>query len=140
MLARVRDVHGPNAELDELCKQLYDKVIARLPRPLSVLKSIKPVLIHGDLRYGNCCTDNATGKPIVFDACVFWAHNEYDIGTWRALRYRFGKSYIEASQKHFPISVLEEDHDDRHALYSIRYGWHSSIAYKSHLYGSGKTR
>ncbi|CAO1598012.1 hypothetical protein XANCAGTX0491_001789 [Xanthoria calcicola] len=76
MLAREQNVHGPWPELDELCEQLYDKVIPRLLRPLIVLKSITPVLVHGDLWYGNCCTDSATGKPIVFDACVSWAHNE----------------------------------------------------------------
>ncbi|KAH4029375.1 hypothetical protein HBI55_120970 [Parastagonospora nodorum] len=133
MIAREQDVHGPDAAMDRLCKQLYEKVIPRLLRPLTVLKSITPVLVHGDLWYGNCCTDNATGRPIVFDACVFWAHNEYEIGTWRALRYRFGKSYIKAYQKHFSISVPEEDHDDRNALYSIRYDLHSSIAYSSSL-------
>ncbi|KAF2649449.1 hypothetical protein K491DRAFT_721643 [Lophiostoma macrostomum CBS 122681] len=133
MLERERNVHGPNDELEDLTGKLYDSVIPRLLRPLTVLKSITPVLVHGDLWYGNCCTDNATGQPIVFDACVFWAHNEYEVGTWRALRYRFGKSYIKAYQKHFPISVPEEDHDDRNALYSIRYDLHSSIAYSSSL-------
>ncbi|KAK8867654.1 Fructosamine kinase-domain-containing protein [Apiospora arundinis] len=133
MLQREEDVHGPDPELSVLCEQLYDKVIPRLLRPLTVLKSIAPVLVHGDLWYGNVCTDNATGKPIVFDACVFWAHNEYEVGTWRAPRYRFGKSYIEAYQKHFAISEPTEDHDDRNALYSIRYDLHSSIAYRSSL-------
>src|ERR1700712_5583226 len=76
MLSLEKNIHGPNAELEELCQKLYEKVIPRLLRPLTTLKSIKPVLVHGDMWYGNCCTDNATGKPIVFDACVFWAHNE----------------------------------------------------------------
>jgi protein-ribulosamine 3-kinase len=76
MLDLERNIQGPSKELENLTEQLYEKVIPRLLRPLTVLKSIKPVLIHGDLWYGNCCTDNATGKPIVFDACVFWAHNE----------------------------------------------------------------
>ncbi|KAK7996733.1 hypothetical protein PG989_004773 [Apiospora arundinis] len=119
MLQREEDVHGPDPELSVLCEQLYDKVIPRLLRPLTVLKSITPVLVHGDLWYGNVCTDNATGKLIVFDACVFWAHNEYEVGTWRAPRYRFGKSYIEAYQKHFAIAEPTKDHDDRNALYSM---------------------
>lgn len=190
MLNLESNVQGPSEELEKLTEQLYQKVIPRLLRPLTVLKSVKPVLIHGDLWYGNCCTDNATGKPIVFDACVFWAHNECkdhlshtsslprsrhrapfsfyylheplsslyhcirayysdEIGTWRALRYRFGKSYIKAYQKHFPVSAPEEDHDDRNALYSMyvqshsmflsfavsrhssRYDVHSSAAYSS---------
>lgn len=76
MLQREENVHGHDAELQDLSRQLYDTVIPRLLRPLTVLKSITPVLIHGDLWYGNVCTDNTTGKPIIFDACVFWAHNE----------------------------------------------------------------
>ena len=76
MLDLERNVQGPSEELEKLTAQLFEKVVPRLLRPLTVLNSIKPVLIHGDLWYGNCCTDNMTGKPIVFDACVFWAHNE----------------------------------------------------------------
>lgn len=42
-----------------------------------------------------------------------------EVGTWRALRYRFGRSYIKTYQQHFVISVPEQDHDDANALYSI---------------------
>lgn len=76
MLDLERNVQGPNHELEQLTDKLYEKVIPRLLRPLTVFKSIKPVLIHGDLWCGNCCTDNTTGKLIVFDGCVFWAPNE----------------------------------------------------------------
>ena len=38
------------------------------------------------------------------------------------MRYRFGKSYIKAYQKNFPVSAPEEDHDDRNALYSMYVG------------------
>ncbi|KAI4267286.1 MAG: hypothetical protein LQ337_008428 [Flavoplaca oasis] len=131
MLDLERNVQGPSEKLERLTAQLFERVIPRLLRPLTVLKSMKPVLIHGDLWYGNCCTDNDTGRPIVFDACVQWAHNEYEIGTWRAVRYRFGKTYIKAYHKYYPISAPEEDHDDRNALYSIRYDLHSSSAYSS---------
>ena len=128
---------GPSEELDGLAAQLlYEKVIPTLLQPLTVLDPTKPVLVHGDLWHGNCCTDVATGKPIVFDACVFWAHSEsvssrkqdsrgHLILTlqphpeiWRQMRYRFGKSYIKAYQKYFGVAVPQEDHDDRNALYS----------------------
>ncbi|PGH12526.1 hypothetical protein AJ80_06687 [Polytolypa hystricis UAMH7299] len=131
MLDLERGIQGPSRELEKLTAQLYEKVIPRLLRPLTVLKSIKPVLIHGDLWYGNCCTDSVTGQPIIFDACVFWAHNEYEVGTWRALRYRFGKVYINAYRECFPASAPAEDFEDRNALYSIRYDIHSSAAYST---------
>jgi len=53
-----------------------------------------------------------------------------EIGTWRQMRYRFGKSYIKAYQKYFPVSAPEEDHDDRNALYSM---YVSSAAYHAWL-------
>lgn len=83
MLDLERNVQGPSEKLERLTAQLFERVIPRLLRPLTVLKSIKPVLIHGDLWYGNCCTDNDTGRPIVFDACVQWAHNECELSIAR---------------------------------------------------------
>ena len=37
---------------------------------------MRPVLVHGDLWYGNMATNAETGAPISFDPAVFWAHNE----------------------------------------------------------------
>lgn len=79
MLDLEKEAQGPSEELDELVAKFYDKVVPRLLRPLTVLKSIRPVLIHGDLWYGNCCTETNTGQPIVFNACCFWAHNECEL-------------------------------------------------------------
>ena len=67
MLEVERDPQEPSEELDELAAKLYDKVIPRLLRPLTALGSAKPVAIHADLWYGNCYTDEATGKPLVLD-------------------------------------------------------------------------
>ena len=76
MLDLEKAAQGPDEELDGLVLKLYDKVIPRLLRPLTLLGSIEPVLVHGDMWYGNCGVDDQTNKPIVFDACAFWAHNE----------------------------------------------------------------
>ena len=81
MLELESNAQGPSQELDELVSQLYDKVIPRLLRPMAVLGSIKPTLVHGDLWYGNCCTDGQSGRPVIFDACVFWGHNECKQGS-----------------------------------------------------------
>lgn len=48
-----REVHGQSDEMDELCKQIFDKVIPRLLRPLETEgRSIQPTLVHGDLWHG----------------------------------------------------------------------------------------
>ena len=56
-----------------------------------------------------------------------------ELGTWRPVRYKLGKPYIEAYHKHFPMSQPVEDHNDRNALYSIRYNLHASALYKGNL-------
>ena len=131
MLELEKRAQGPSQKLEEVSVQIFEKVVPRLLRPLETAgNSIIPVLIHGDLWYGNCCTDNANDEPIVFDACSCWAHNECnnilherlcgrltrhipdEVGTWRALRYRFGKKYIRAYHNHYPVSTPKDDHDD----------------------------
>lgn len=68
---------GYDKEFDVLVPALFDKVIPRLLRPLeSEGRTIKPSLVHGDLWYANCGIDVSTSKPLVFDACCFYAHNE----------------------------------------------------------------
>ena len=56
-----------------------------------------------------------------------------ELGTWRPVRYKLGKPYVEAYHKYFPISPPLEDHDDRNALYAIRYNLHASASYKGNL-------
>jgi len=68
---------GPSEELDLLSRDLFDKVIPRLLRPLeSDGRSVKPSLVHGDLWYANSGIDVSNGQTLVFDACCFFAHNE----------------------------------------------------------------
>lgn len=68
---------GPEPEFETLIPILFDKVIPRLLRPLEIEgRSVKPSLVHGDLWFANTGIDAETGKPLVFDACCFYAHNE----------------------------------------------------------------
>jgi len=41
-----------------------------------------------------------------------------DLGVWRATWNKIGKPYITQYHKFFPVSLPEEDHDDRNALYA----------------------
>ena len=72
-----RDAQGPSPELGKLLPALYDKVIPRLLRPLHTgEKKIKPVLVHGNVWYGNLATNASTNEPVVYDPATIWAHNE----------------------------------------------------------------
>jgi protein-ribulosamine 3-kinase len=91
MLALEKKAQGPGDALDTLAAQLYDKVVPRLLRPLDVLGSIQPALVHGHLWHGNVgivveSNDAAKiGTSVVFDACGFWAHNECTSSLFRPL-------------------------------------------------------
>jgi fructosamine-3-kinase len=68
---------GPSDDLDQLLPPFIEKVIPRLLRPLQTYgRNIKPVLVHGDIWYGNMATNADTGEPLMFDPAVFWGHNE----------------------------------------------------------------
>ncbi|KAL8787872.1 MAG: hypothetical protein Q9195_007565 [Heterodermia aff. obscurata] len=113
-------VQGPSEELDQLLPTLFDRVIPRLLRPLSTEgRTIPPVLVHGDLWYGNMATNADTGGPISFDPAAWWAHNEYELATFNVPRYKIGRKYMEEYHKHFPVSAPEEDYEDRNRLYSL---------------------
>lgn len=71
------EAQGHSNELEYISRDVLEKVIPRLLRPLeSGPVKITPSLVHGDLWCGNTATDAATGKAIAFDACTFYAHNE----------------------------------------------------------------
>ncbi|MBE3046449.1 fructosamine kinase family protein [Candidatus Bathyarchaeota archaeon] len=70
-------VHGPDPELEELSEKILARVIPRLIRPMETEgRSIKPVLVHGDLWHGNVSVDNETGEPVLYDPCCFYGHYE----------------------------------------------------------------
>lgn len=111
---------GYDPEFDVLVPTLFDKVIPRLLRPLeSEGRSVKPSLVHGDLWYANSGIDLATDESLVFDACCFYAHNEYEFGQWRPVCNRFGAEYLAAYHSYVQISAPEEDYDGRLDLYKL---------------------
>ena len=120
MFALEEASHGQDDELDLLKEALYSKVIPRLLHPLeSGGRTIKPCLIHSDLWPGNSKPDASTGQVMIFDSCAFWGHNEADLGSWRAPRYRMGGLFLEEYKRVMGMSEPEEDWDDRNALYAM---------------------
>jgi len=106
MIKMDAEKNGDMPEFSRLCDLVLNKVIPRLLDPLqSNGRSIKPCLIHGDLWDENTATDMDTGEPFIFDACSFYAHNEYEIGNWRAPRHRLSdKTYVRSYKRNFPVS------------------------------------
>lgn len=98
--------NGEWPEFQRISSLVLDIVIPRLLRPLqSDGRNIKPCLVHGDLWDENSATDMNTGEPFVFDPGCMYAHNEYEIGDWRAPRHRLSnQSYIRNYKRNFPVS------------------------------------
>ena len=97
--------HGKDLKLESLKEALHEKVIPQLLRPLETgERSIQPCLIHSHIWPGNIILDSDSDRVIIFDSCAYWGHNEADLGTWRASRYRLGQPYIEEYQKIMGIS------------------------------------
>lgn len=70
-------IRAGDSELQELESAMCEKVIPRILRPLEINgRSVKPSLVHGDLWCGNTAMDMDIDKPVIFDPCCFYAHNE----------------------------------------------------------------
>jgi fructosamine-3-kinase len=64
-------------ELHDVVQQMKDIVIPRLSRPLETDgRSIKPVLLHGDLWEGNAGVSGDGNVPVIFDFASFWGYHE----------------------------------------------------------------
>lgn len=93
-------------EWDVVAACTIEKVVPRLLLPLQDGRELKPCLAHGDCWDGNTAMDARTGKAMIFDVCTFYAHNEYDIGNWRAPRHRLSKkAYIKSYKKFYQVSA-----------------------------------
>lgn len=63
-------------------------------------------------------------------AYLYTAHNEYEIGNWRAPRHRLSnESYILNYKRNVPVSEPEEEWDARNLLYPLRYDLATYLQY-----------
>lgn len=125
--------NGPLAEYEAAFKTLTSEVIPQLLSPLqSEGRVLKPCLIHGDLWEDNAGVNRDAGLPVVFDASAMYAHNEMELGMWRADIIRFDERYYQQYLRIMPPSEPQEQFDDRNRLYSIKFklahclGWPDS--------------
>ncbi|KFY94424.1 hypothetical protein V500_03272 [Pseudogymnoascus sp. VKM F-4518 (FW-2643)] len=115
-------MNGNWTELDTAMETTLAEVI---PRLVGILerdgRSIKPCLIHGDLWESNIGTGARTGNIYIFDAAVYYAHNEMEIGIWRVNHHEmkdggYRQEYAEQYKKSEPT----EEWDDRLKLYGVK--------------------
>lgn len=114
--------NGTWPEYQRAFDKVVNHVIPKLLEPLqSNGRSLKPSLVHGDLWHGNAATNNETGNPVAFDASAFYAHNEYELGTWRRKTVKFDNTYFDQYRARVPPSEPVEQWDDRIRLYSLKF-------------------
>lgn len=96
-------------EFDRLGELVLLKVVPALLLPLqSEGRSIKPCLVHGDCWDGNTAIGE-DGRAFFFDVASFYAHNEYDLGDWRAPRHLLSDpAYVKAYKALIPPSEPSE--------------------------------
>lgn len=105
-----RKANGTWPDLDVASKQLFASVV---PELLGNLKHngepVRPCLIHGDCDEGNAGTVSETVKIVLFDAGAYYAHDEMEMGIWRA---QFCQAF--AQEKYL------EEWEDRSRLYRMK--------------------
>lgn len=136
MLQLDEDVNGADDTLVQLREELLARVVPRLLRPLeSGGRRLRPALCHGDLRAANAGSAEC-GAVMVFRPAALYAHNEFELGPWRALCHGFDRRFLRAYLRLVPPSEPRADFDDRNALYALRHLAACSIRYP----GSAKYR
>ena len=127
-----RERNGTWKNLEQVVDRLITHVVPQVLGPLEKEgRAVKPTLIHGDLWDGNIGTDFENGEVYVFDASVYYAHNEMEIGMWRG---KFNKTisskvYLNAYISRMGISEPAEQFDDRIRIYSSYMTLHESACH-----------
>ncbi|CAJ2500692.1 Uu.00g035450.m01.CDS01 [Anthostomella pinea] len=84
-------------------------------------RKLTPVLIHGDLWDGNIANDSENGDPWIFDCAAYYAHNEMELGIWRAERHQMrAEVFREEYLRNFKASEPKNEWDGRNRLYSAK--------------------
>lgn len=111
---------GPDEDMRALRKDIMEKVIPRLLRPMETGgRKLTPRLVHSDLWHGNVGVNINTNLPVIFDAIALYAHNEFELAPWRPIRHNIGRPYINEYLKHFAVTDPAEDFEDRNLLYCV---------------------
>ena len=116
------ETNGLWPELDAVYGRVQSHLIPRLIGALEADgRTVNPVLIHGDMWDGNVGTEASTGDPWIFDCAAYYAHNEMELGIWRAQRHQLrAEVYRCEYRRNYKASEPEDELDDRNRLYSAK--------------------
>lgn len=117
-----KEMNGVWQEMELVFSRVQSHLIPRLVGALeSDGRSTRPCLIHGDLWDGNVATDAETGDPVIFDCGAYYAHNEMELGIWRAGRHELkAEVFRHEYLRNVEASEPKEECDDRNGLYSTK--------------------
>ncbi|KAI1125030.1 fructosamine-3-kinase [Nemania abortiva] len=123
ILQRCETYQGVDLVLRKLVQDVVAIVVPRLlgDGHLGNGNSVTPVVVHGDLWYGNvgrCKIPNEPLHDIIFDPSAFYAHSEYELGImlmFGGFSRRFFAAYHALCPKTEPV----EEYDDRLKLYQL---------------------
>jgi fructosamine-3-kinase len=117
-----KETNGVWPEMERVFARVQSHLI---PRLLGALESdgrlVRPCLIHGDLWDGNVATDAENNDPVIFDCGAYYAHNEMELGIWRAERHELKAEIFRLEYlRNFEASEPKQEWEDRNLLYSTK--------------------
>ncbi len=127
-----KERNGKWKNLEQVVDRPITHVVPQVLGPLEAEgRTVKPILIHGDLWDGNIGTDFEDGEIYVFDASVYYAHNEMEIAIWRGKLSKIvsSKVYTNSYLSRTGISEPAEQFDDRGRIYSAYMTLHASACH-----------
>ncbi|KAI0106229.1 fructosamine-3-kinase [Nemania sp. FL0031] len=152
ILHRCETYQGVDFVLRRLVEDVVAVVVPRLlgDRHLGNGNGVTPVVVHGDLWYGNvgrCTIPNEPPRDIIFDPSAFYAHSEYEL----AIMLMFGgfsRRFFAAYHALCPKTEPVEEYDDRLKLYQLYhylnhfaiFGPNRKYSFFGHTYREGSLR
>ncbi|EOR00030.1 hypothetical protein E3P81_02220 [Wallemia ichthyophaga] len=103
-----------DVEIWKLGQTLMNKTVPSLLSGIDV----KPSLLHGDLWAGNASFSRTTNRPVIFDACSFYGHNEAELGICMMFG-GFGSKFFEGYHSVYPKAEPVDEYDQRIKLYEL---------------------
>ncbi|TIB97449.1 Ketosamine-3-kinase [Wallemia mellicola] len=114
----LEEICGSNGRGDKELWQLGQTLRNKTVPALLSKVDVKPSLLQGDLWAGNASYSHTTKRPITYDACCFYGHNEAELGI-AVMFGGFGSPFFEAYHSVYPKAEPVEEYGQRLKLYEL---------------------